>query len=135
MSLGSLRKQVDKIDGALVKLLNQRAMMSSQIGKLKLKAKKGIYSPDREKQVLQNLAGANKGPLDIEALEAIYREVMSASLALEKDLTIAYLGPQATFTHQAALKKFGASVDYLPVKNISDIFSEGWCRWRIPLRA
>lgn len=124
MNLSSLRKKVDKLDSCIVALLNQRAGLSSKIGKVKIKSQKGIYSSDREKEVLTRLAKISRGPLNSKALEAIYREIMSASLSLEKPLTIAYLGPQATNTHFAALKKFGSSVNYHACDNISDIFNE-----------
>jgi chorismate mutase / prephenate dehydratase len=124
MNLASLRKKVDAIDGRVIELLNQRAQVSLKIGKVKLKAKKSVYSADREKKILTRLEGLNKGPLTVEAIEAIYREVMSASLSLEKPLAIGYLGPQATNSHLAALKKFGSSVGYQACDNISDIFSE-----------
>jgi len=124
MSLSNLRKKVNNIDSRIVELLNQRAGLSLKIGRLKLKEKKGIYSPDREKEVLARLVTINKGPLTAESLKYIYREIMSASLSLEKPLTIAYLGPRATNTHLAALKKFGSSVNYQACDNISDVFSE-----------
>jgi chorismate mutase/prephenate dehydratase len=124
LNLRSLRKQIDKIDTQIIKLLNQRALMSSKIGRLKSKFKKGIYSPEREKEVLKRISRLNKGPLKDNALEAIYREIMSGSLALEKPLKIAYLGPPATFTHLAALKKFGSQVEYLSCNTITDIFTE-----------
>jgi len=80
--------------------------------------------PDREKEVYQRVEKLNKGPLSNYALQAVYAEIMSGSLALEKTITIAYLGPPATFTHIAALKKFGSQVRYHPAKSISDIFTE-----------
>jgi len=80
--------------------------------------------PDREKEVYESIAKNNKGPLSDYALQAVYAEIMSGSLALEKEITIAYLGPPATFTHIAALKKFGSQVRFYPAKSISDIFTE-----------
>lgn len=124
MSLKSLRKKIDELDSRIIKLLNQRADKSSEIGKLKSKINKGVYSPEREREILKRISKLNKGPLSDDALEAVYREIMSGSLALEKPLKIAYLGPQATFTNLAAIKKFGSQVDYLPCNNITDIFSE-----------
>ncbi|MDP3143091.1 MAG: prephenate dehydratase [Candidatus Omnitrophota bacterium] len=124
MNLSSLRKKVDGLDSRIVALLNQRAGLSLRIGKVKLKSQKGIYASDREKAVLTRLAKISRGPLNDKALGAIYREIMSASLSLEKPLIIAYLGPQATNTHFAALKKFGSSVHYQACNNISDVFSE-----------
>jgi len=124
MKIQVIRKTIDEIDKKIVDLLNKRAQKILEIGKLKKRLKKSIYAPAREKEILAKLAQRNKGPLKNEALAAIYREVMSAALALEKPITIAYMGPQATFSHQAALKKFGISVKYLACNTISDVFSE-----------
>lgn len=124
MKLDKLRKSIDAIDEKIVRLLNERAEKTLQVGKCKNKNKSAIYVPSREKEVLTKIAKASKGPLNQEALQAIYREIMSASLALEKPITIAYLGPRASFSHLAALKKFGSMVEYFSCDNISDIFSE-----------
>lgn len=124
MSLDKLRQQIDHLDSELVALLNERISVALEIGKNK-KANGGeIYVPSREKQVFERIAKLNgAGPLPAEAVKAIYREIMSAALALESNLKIAYLGPPATFTHQAARSKFGASVEYVPVGTISNVFS------------
>ncbi len=124
MNLKTLREKIDAIDQKIITLLNDRASVSLGIGKIKLRHKAGIYSPDREKQVLERIQRLNKGPMTREAFEAIYREVMSASLSLEKPLNIAYLGPRASFTNQAAMKKFGSQVTYVSCDNISEIFGK-----------
>ncbi len=124
MSVNKERKEVDSIDKKILGLLNQRAKASQRIGKIKLKEGQGIYSPEREKAVLDRLKSLNVGPLTPQAIEAIYREIMSSSISLEKNVKIAYLGPQVTYTHQAAQKKFGASVDYEPCSSISDVFAD-----------
>jgi len=124
MNLQNLRKKIDKIDLEIIKFLNQRADLCLGIGRLKSKSKKGIYSPEREREILSIIAKLNNGPLNNEALEAVYREIMSGSLSLEKPLKIAYLGPPATFTNFAAIKKFGSQVVYLPCNTITDIFTE-----------
>ncbi|MBM3251853.1 MAG: prephenate dehydratase [Candidatus Omnitrophica bacterium] len=124
MSLKKLRKKIDKIDSQVIRLLNQRADITLEIGEIKSRQNKGVYSPEREREIIQRIAKLNKGPLTISALEAVYREIMSGSLALEKPLKIAYLGPQATFTNLAAIKKFGSQVEYLPCNTITDIFAE-----------
>lgn len=124
MNLNKLRESIDAIDEKIVGLLNERAEKTLQVGKCKNKNKSAIYVPSREKEVLTKITEASKGPLNQEALQAIYREIMSASLALEKPITIAYLGPKASFSHLAALKKFGSMVKYFSCNNISDIFSE-----------
>jgi chorismate mutase/prephenate dehydratase len=122
MSLEDYRKRIDQIDEKLVALLNERAQCSLEIGQLKLKNRKGIYAPDREKEVFKKIKALNKGPMSAEAFEAIYREVMSSSLALEKSLNIAYLGPMASFTHLASQRKFGSQVNYISCSDISEVF-------------
>ena len=124
MSLDDLRKKIDRIDEKLVKLLNDRAQLTLSIGQNKLAAKKGIYAPDREKAVLDRIKSLNLGPMTAEAFCAIYREIMSASLSLEKDLQIAYLGKEGSFTSLAAMNKFGSQVKYLPCQSILEVFQK-----------
>lgn len=124
MSLQRLRNKIDLLDKKIISLLNLRAGATKAIGKIKIKKGKSVYVPEREIQVLNRIANLNKGPLSESALEAIYREVMSASLALEKSLKIAYLGPQASFTNLAAIKKFGSQVSYVACNSISEVFAE-----------
>ena len=124
MDIQDLRKKIDVLDTKIVALLNQRAEITLGIGQHKLKNNASIYAPAREKQVLDRIKTLNKGPMTQEAFEAIYREIMSASLALEKPLRIAYLGPEATFSHLAALKRFGSMVEYVSCENVSEIFSK-----------
>jgi len=124
MDLKNLRKTVDNIDKKIIQLLNMRAKITLDIAKLKRKSGKSIYSPDREREVLKKLAIINKGPLSSAALEAIYREIMSCSLSLDRPLKVAYLGPEATFTHLAALKRFGSQVEYIATNSITDVFLE-----------
>jgi len=124
MSLDKVRKKIDAIDAKVLALLNSRAGASKEIGKLKKIEGQGIYAPHREKQVLDRLKSLNKGPMTPEAIEAIYREIMSFSISLEKKVKIAYLGPPVTYTHQAAQKKFGSSVDYEACTTITDVFTE-----------
>jgi len=124
MDLKSLRKTVDSIDKKLIQLLNMRARTTLEISKVKRNSGKSAYSPDRERAVLNKLAAINKGPLSASALEAVYREIMSCSLSLDRPLRIAYLGPEATFTHLAALKRFGSQVKYIPCNSITDVFLE-----------
>lgn len=124
MHLANLRRQIDSIDKKITQLLNLRTGMTLKVAGLKLKSGKSVYSPDREREVLKKIAQANKGPLDNRALEAIYREIMSSSLSLGAALRIGYLGPEATFTHLAALKRFGSQVEYLACNSIADVFTE-----------
>ena len=122
MSLESIRGDIDALDREIVGLLNRRLELAAEIGRLKRRDGAAVYVPKREEEVLRKLAEINPGPLQENALRAIYREIMSAAIALEKSTRIAYLGPEATYTHQAALKKFGASLDYQPYVNIADVF-------------
>ena len=124
MSLQELRKKIDRLDARLVELLNERANIVIEIGKIKNIDAKPIYAPDREKQVLDKILKANKGPLPDRCLTAIWRELMSGSFVLERPLRIAYLGPEGSFTHTAAMLKFGQSVEYEAVLDIRTIFDE-----------
>lgn len=124
MNLACLRKKIDNIDKKIISLLNARAAVTLDVAKQKRKSGQSIYAPDRERDVLKKISAINKGPLAQEALRAIYREVMSGSLSLEKPLKIAYLGPEATFSHLAALKRFGSQVEYLACESIADVFLE-----------
>ena len=126
MRLPEIRQQIDILDEQILKLLNARAELVHEVGELKRTEGLEIYAPEREEQVYRSLVERNAkigGRLPDPAVRAVYREIMSASLALEKDLRIAYLGPEATFTHQAARSKFGASVKYASEASIADVFS------------
>lgn len=122
MNLDHLRKKIDQLDADIVRLLNERINVVLNIGEEKKKVGAEIYVPAREKEVFDKIKSLNKGPLPNESAHAIYREIMSAALALETNMKIAYLGPEATFTHQAARSKFGISVDYLSAGTISEVF-------------
>ena len=103
-----LRHEIDQIDSNIVTLLNQRVGKAAQIGKIKEKMGVDPYDPAREEQVFEKISELNQGPMYESSLRTIYREVISASIALERDLVIGYLGPEATYTHQAAVKNFGS---------------------------
>ena len=122
MSLDKLRKEIDEMDVRLVKLLNERARIVVEIGKLKSDGP--VYVPDREKKVFARIAEANDGPLPDKCLQAIWRELMSGSFFLERPLRIAYLGPEGSFSHTASMLKFGQSVEYEAVMDIRTIFDE-----------
>jgi chorismate mutase/prephenate dehydratase len=124
MSLEELRNRIDELDHQLVKLLNERARVVVEIGKLKNKTAKPVYAPDREKEVLARIIETNEGPLPDKCLVAIWRELMSGSFILERPLRIAYLGPGGSFSHTAAMLKFGQSVEYESVTDITSIFEE-----------
>jgi len=122
--LTALRQRIDELDKRIVELLNERAEVVVEIGKAKQNDGTPIYAPDREQAVLKRIAEMNRGPLLPETLRAIYRELMSGSFALEKPLRIGYLGPEGSFSHLAAQRKFGASVEHLPVADIRAVFQE-----------
>ncbi len=124
MSLTDHRQAIDQLDAQIVRLLNERTQHVLAIGALKHQNGDEIYAPHRERIVLERVCKHNKGPITDESLRAIYREIMSSALSLEKTMTIAYLGPEATFTHQAALKRFGNSLKYSATRTITDVFQE-----------
>src|SRR6204780_3651266 len=122
MNIPEHRKAIDKLDAHIVRLLNERTKHVLEIGDIKLKAGEEIYAPHRDRAVLQRLCKLNAGPITNDSLRAIYREIMSSALSLEKSMTIAYLGPEATFTHLAAIRRFGSSLHYASRKTIADVF-------------
>src|ERR1035437_4361502 len=124
MSLPEHRQAIDQLDAQIVRLLNERTRHVLAIGEIKLAAGEEIYAPHRERAVFDRVCTQNAGPITDEQIRSIYREIMSSALALEKTMVIAYFGPEATFTHQAAIQKFGASLDYAAQKTIGDVFTE-----------
>jgi chorismate mutase/prephenate dehydratase len=124
VNLDDIRRQIDAIDQELLDLLNRRADLVHEVGVVKKRDGLQIYAPEREESLLRRLIAMNQGRLSESSIRAIYREIMSAALALEDDLKIAYLGPEGTWTHQAAIKKFGHSVSYSPQPNFADVFDQ-----------
>ncbi len=122
--LNKFRQQIDDTDAEILRLLNKRARLVIEVGKAKEKVDGDFYVPAREQKIYKGLVKANHGPLPDEAVKLIFREIISASLSLEKPLQIAYLGPQATFTHLAAIKQFGRSAHLIPQKDITSVFEE-----------
>jgi len=108
---------LDQLDEQIVRLLNERTRHVLSIGEIKMAAGEEIYAPHRERAVFERVCARNSGPMTDEQLRTIYREIMSSALALEKTMTIAYLGPEATFTHQASIKRFGSSLTYAAAEN------------------
>jgi len=123
-ALDALRGKIDQLDARIVELLNARAQIVVEVGKIKQQSKMPIYAPDREIVVLEKVRALNKGPLSDRCLEAVYRELMSGSFALERPLRIGFLGPTGSFSHLASVRKFGSSVEYLPLADISTVFEE-----------
>lgn len=122
--LQKLRDSIDSADKKLLELLNKRATYVLKVGELKAKEGREYYAPDREAKVYKKLTSQNKGPFPNKALKSVYREIMSASLSMEKPLKVAFLGPKATFTHQACLEHFGSSGEYEAKKEIADVFED-----------
>jgi len=124
VNLDDIRIGIDKIDSQLLDLLSQRADLVHEVGVVKKRDGLQIYAPEREEALLRKLVEMNQGRLPEKSIRAIYREIMSAALALEDDLQIAYLGPEGTWTHQAAIKKFGHSVAYSAQPNFAEVFDQ-----------
>ncbi len=120
--LGKLRKEIDAIDSQLLVLLNRRARLAQEIGRIKERNGRPVYAPERAEQLMRRLVSESEGPLDELAIRAIYREIMSASLALEKDTVIAAEGELAGLTHLAAKQQFGSSVRYTFHADASSLF-------------
>ncbi|PIQ96078.1 MAG: prephenate dehydratase [Nitrospinae bacterium CG11_big_fil_rev_8_21_14_0_20_56_8] len=120
-----LREQIDKIDDQILKLINRRATLAIHIGreKSRINAANHFHVPQREREIIDRLKQINEGPFPNAAVESVFREVFSATLALEKPLRIAHLGPETTFTHQAAIKQFGHSARFLSCNSIESVFS------------
>ena len=122
--LGDWRARINDLDDQILNLLNQRAEAALRIGDLKRRQGVPSYVPEREADVVRRLRALGTGPLSGDAIAAIWREVLSACRDLEHPLTVSYLGPPATFTHQAALERFGASARYQPCRTVPDIFDD-----------
>lgn len=126
-SLRQLRSQIDKLDQQILKLVNERATLAGEIGRVKNDQGEEVFSPAREEEVLQNVLQMHekmKGSLDPVVIRAIFREIMSGSRALQKVLKIAYLGPEYSYSHLAAVERFGQAVVCLGVDNIATVFEE-----------
>ena len=123
-TLRSLRTQIDRLDLQILKLVNERASVAAEIGKYKNEAGGEVFSPAREEEVLQNVVEATKGPLDEGTIKAIFREIMSGSRALQKVIKVAYLGPEYSFSHLAAVERFGQAVEFMRVGSIAAVFEE-----------
>lgn len=119
--LKKIRARIDALDDRIVELLNERAALAQEIGHVKSGAK---YRPEREAQILQRLAKRNRGPLPRAALIRLYTEIVSACRALEDGISVAYLGPQGTFTEEAAIRQFGGNAQLQPCASIDEVFRQ-----------
>lgn len=121
-TLADFRAAIDALDAKLLALLNERAALAIEVGKIKQRSQGSFYVPAREEDLVQRLKSLNTGPFPTESIRPVWKEIVSASLSLEHPLAVAYFGPQATFTHQACRKQFGLAARYLPFKTISEVF-------------
>lgn len=119
-----LRQQIDRIDSQILDLLNRRAEIVVSVGKAKKGSEKSFYVPSREKEIYQRLTDQNPGPFPNDAVCKVFREIISASLNMELPMHVAFLGPQSTFTHMAAMQQFGLSAQLVPLKSIPAVFEE-----------
>ena len=122
--LQDLRIKINRTDDQILNLISERALFAKEIGVIKKKYKIQPYSANREKNIHQRLEKLNPGPLSNENVRIIFGEIISACLSLEQPLHIAYLGPEATFSHQAALQQFGHSPRFIPLPTIEGIFKD-----------
>ncbi|CAN5618680.1 prephenate dehydratase [soil metagenome] len=122
--LKALRSQIDKFDIQIVKLLNERAAIAGQIGKVKSEQGDHVFSAAREEEVLNNILHGNKGPLGELTLKGIFRELISGCRALQRTQKVAFLGPEYSYSHLAALDRFGEAVEYMRVTSITAVFEE-----------
>lgn len=123
-SLETFRRRIDGIDDRLLALLSERGGLAREIGKIKAKNGETIFSSGRENDILNRLAEKNKGPMSPEAIEDIFQSIFSTCRSLQKRLSVAYFGPEATFTHQVAIKHFGRECEFQAVPSIPDVFFE-----------
>ena len=124
MRIDDLRKKIDEIDSQILKQLNRRAELVIEVGRVKAEQNLDFHAPQREEEIYTRLTGENTGPFPSQAVRPVFREVISACLSLEHPLRVAYLGPRATFSHLAAMERFGLSAQFLAVRSIGDVFAE-----------
>jgi chorismate mutase/prephenate dehydratase len=122
--LPELRAAIDAVDDKLLELLNERARLVQEVGHLKQSRNQPVFVPHREQQIVERLSGHNAGPFPSDAIRPVFSEIISACLSLEQTLRVAFLGPEATFTHMAARGRFGLSARYVPAATIAGVFAE-----------
>src|SRR5213080_4655456 len=123
-SLKSLRSQIDKLDLNILKLVNERARLATEIGKLKSDSGGEVFAPGREEEIFQNVLQHNKGPLDDATIRAVYREIISGGRAIQRVLKVACLGPEFSYSHLAAVERFGQAIEFQLVGSIAAVFEE-----------
>jgi chorismate mutase/prephenate dehydratase len=122
--LKSVRAQIDQLDLQILELINKRATLASEIGKIKSEKNETVFSPAREEEVVNNVLQANKGPMPNATLRIIFREIISGSRALQRVDKVAFLGPEYSFSHLAALNRFGRGSEFMAVNSIAAVFEE-----------
>ncbi len=123
-ALAALRTQIDAVDRGLLKLLNERAALAGEVATTKRGDGSSFYRPERERALIDKLQALNTGPFPGDAIRPVFQEVVSACLSLEQGISVAYLGPEATFTHQAVKRHFGTSARTVPCGTIDAVFHE-----------
>ena len=123
-SVADLRRALDRVDQEILAAINRRAELAQQIGQLKQASQQPVFDPERESEVLHGAIDANAGPLTNESVRAIFRELISATRAIQVPTRVAYLGPEFTFSHLATIERFGQSAELLPVGTIAAVFEE-----------
>ena len=121
--MDGIRDGIDAVDAEIVRLLDRRARLARRVGEFKRERGLDAYVPARERKVLDRVASLSEGDFPKRGLEAVFREIISCSISLEESLKIAYLGPEATFTHEAARRSFGSSVDLEPQPTVAEVFA------------
>ncbi len=122
--IAELRRRIDQIDSEVLRLLNRRAELVLEVGRLKAEQNLDYHVPQREEEIYARLNAENSGPFPAQAVRPVFREVISACLSLEHPLRVAYLGPRATFSHLAAMERFGLSAQLLAMRSIAEVFAE-----------
>ena len=120
--LGLLRLKIDSLDEQILHLLDQRAEVALEVGRVKSEAKRALYNAPREEEIRNRFEAQPSGPFPRKAISAVFREIISACRSLEVELTVAYLGPPATYTHLAAIERFGSSIQAFPTESIEEVF-------------
>ncbi len=120
--LKSLRQKIDSLDEQILHLLNQRAEVALEVGRVKSETRRDPYNPQREEEILKRLESQNSGPFPQKAVSSVFQEIISACRSLEVELTVVYLGPPATYTHLAAIERFGNSIQAFPTESIEEVF-------------
>ncbi len=130
-NLDGYREQIDSIDSQILSLLSRRQEVATAVGQIKKKRGLEVFDPAREEKIMRRLTSGKHGVLSSDAIKHIYSEIISASRSVQESLTVAYFGPESTFTHQAAISVFGRSTSMRAAETIEDVFAlveKGVCR-------